>query len=119
MKQLISIATIQELIEVKQTVCLVEDRAIITPAAIDLATENGIKIVKEPKKVGLQNSSEVLDSLKFLLNDRDFIQNMINNLAEPYRYEMDGFNAKLIYGDSIQLFPKGSWKKQTSFFQYF
>lgn len=119
MKQLVSIATILKLIEADQTECCVEERAIVTPAAMDLAEEHGISIIKEKKSNEMIEQSNLLDSLKVLMSNRDFVQNMINNLEEPYRYETDSSDIKLIYGESIQLFSQGSWKKQTLFSNIF
>lgn len=119
MKELVSIATVQEMIEAKQTEYRVDDKAIITPAAADLAEEHGISIIREKCSTEPLDQSQLLDSLKALMSNRNFVQSMIKNLEEPYRYEMDSSSAKLIYGDSIKLFPQGSWKKQTLFSDIF
>lgn len=119
MKQLVSIATIEKVIEAKQTECRVNGNAIITAAAVDLAEENGINIIKEAHTVESIDQTQLLDSLKALMGNRDFIQSMIKSLEEPYRYELDSSGAKLIYGDSIQLFSQGNWKKQTLFSNIF
>ena len=89
MKQLVSIATIEKVIEAKQTECRVDGNAIITAAAVDLAEENGINIIKEAHTVESIDQTQLLDSLKALMGNRDFIQSMIKSLEEPYRYELD------------------------------
>lgn len=119
MKQLVSIATIEKVIEANQTECRVDKNAIITAAAVDLAEEHGINIIKEDHAAESIDQTQLLDSLKALMGNRDFIQSMIKSLEEPYRYELDSSGAKLIYGDSMQLFSQGSWKKQTLFSNIF
>ncbi|AXG38057.1 MULTISPECIES: cupin domain-containing protein [Enterococcus] len=119
MKQLVSIATIEKVIEAKQAECRVDNNTIITAAAVDLAEEHGIDIIKEDNVTEPIDHSQIFDSLKVLMGNPEFVLSMIKSLEESYRYETDNSGAKLIYGDSIQLFPQGSWKKQSLFSNIF
>lgn len=124
MKKLVSIATIKELIANGKKECCVDKNTIVTPAAADLAEEHKILFCRQEETKLYDGQPEeqagVLEAMKKLLSDKRFLQKMIQTLeAEPYKCETDDSNVKLIYGDTIQMVPKGSCLQQRLFSQFF
>lgn len=102
MKKLICLADIQQLIETKQTKCLIPVDTIITPAARDLAEEHQIEFQVEELPSVIEAGTMAL-FMKQLYAEPDLLQELIAILKnQPYTCESNQAGFKLIHGKTVQ-----------------
>lgn len=99
MKKLISMVDLQELLAENQTDCLISAETLITPAAIDLAEEKGIRFVQTKAETTAPDISFLMEAL---CSEPRLLQQLISVLeCQPFVSEQSsGF--QLIHGETIR-----------------
>lgn len=116
-KKLISIADIEQLLDEGKKECTVTSNTIVTPAAVDLAEEKGVRFVEQnvsinPTTTTADSDQAVEDILQLLMN-KDILQTLIASLKDdPYEAKQDDTGLKIIYGKTVKMVPLEKNNKQ-------